>query len=213
MNEPVVVLMVEDNRDLRGALQDYLGAADGIRCAAALPNAAHVLKEIARYRPQVVLMDIDLPGMNGIEAVKLIKAHQPDVEVLMLTVFDDNEHVYEAVCAGATGYLLKSSTPAEIVEAIHNVASGGAPMTAAVARKILQHFSTRAEARSTACSLNQRESEVLKCLTEGYTYKLIAARLHISIDTVRFYIKRIYEKLQVHSAPEAIAKAMQQRLI
>lgn len=205
---PLRIVIYEDNAALRGALAALIGGTEGYELCGAFENCLGVVEQVAALRPEAVLMDIDMPGMSGIEgALRLKKAH-PQVEVLMLTVFDDDERVFEAVCAGASGYLLKKTPPARILEALREVCEGGAPMSPVIARKVLQLFPGKPAARDADLDkLTERELEVLKTLARGFSYKMVAAELGISVETVRTYGKRIYEKLQVHSVSEAVAKA------
>jgi DNA-binding NarL/FixJ family response regulator len=169
--------------------------------------------KVKKLQPHVILMDIDMPGITGIQAVQVIRYFDTDVHILMLTVFDTNEKIFEALCAGASGYLLKKTAPSKLVEAIQDVHTGGTPITPEIAKKVLSHFSKQPLRSKEHYRLTDREKEILFCLTQGYSYKMIAAQLKISIDTVRFYIKQIYLKLQVNSAPEAIAKALREHIV
>ncbi len=205
---PLRVIIYEDNTDLRGALAALIGGTEGYELSGAFDNCSEVVAQVAALHPDVVLMDIDMPGMNGIEGVLRLKKAHPQVEALMLTVFDDNDKVFDAVCAGASGYLLKKTPPARILESLREVADGGAPMSPVIARKVLQLFPGKPTERDADLDkLTAREMEVLKTLARGFSYKMVAAELNISVETVRTYVKRIYEKLQVHSVSEAIAKA------
>jgi len=206
-------LIYEDNTDLRGALAALIGGTDGYELTGAFDNCTGVVAQVAALQPDVVLMDIDMPGMSGIEGVARLKKAHPKVEALMLTVFDDDDRVFQAVCAGASGYLLKKTPPARILEALREVTEGGAPMSPIIARKVLQLFPGKpAERDADLDKLTAREMEVLKTLSRGFSYKMVAAELSISIETVRTYVKRIYEKLQVHSVSEAVAKAFLKKL-
>jgi DNA-binding NarL/FixJ family response regulator len=158
-------------------------------------------------------MDIDMPAVNGVEAVKRIRNIYPKVPVIMLTVFDDNENIFNAICAGASGYILKRYASVEIPGAIRNVLSGGAPMTGTVARKVLQMIPIAKNSEGVKSDHSEREKEILQHLVQGFSYKMIAANLTISLDTVRFHIKKIYDKLHVHSATEAVGKAIRDKII
>jgi DNA-binding NarL/FixJ family response regulator len=158
-------------------------------------------------------MDIDMPVTNGVEGLKRIKLNFPSVEILMLTVFDDNEHIFECICNGASGYLLKKSSPAKIIDSLRDVCTGGAPMTASIARKVLQMFPKTSAASGDGDSLSPREKDVLFHLVKGLSYKMIANELSIAHDTVRVHIKHIYEKLHVHTMTEAVAKAINERIV
>lgn len=204
---PIRTLIYEDNTDMRGALAALIGGTEGFELSGAFDNCLGIVEQAATLRPDVVLMDIDMPGMSGIEGVARLKKAHPQVEALMLTVFDDDNRVFEAVCAGASGYLLKKTAPARILDAIKEVMEGGAPMSPVIARKVLQLFPGKpAERDADLDKLTARELEVVKALSRGFSYKMVAAELNISIETVRTYVKRIYEKLQVHSVSEAISK-------
>jgi DNA-binding NarL/FixJ family response regulator len=208
MDKPITVLLYEDNRDLREGISFLLQATPGIHLAAACPHVNNLKTDLETHKPDVVLTDIGMPGMTGLEALPIIKATNPDIQVLMLTVFDDVERIFQAIRGGASGYLLKNTPPAEIIQAVFDVYRGGSPMTSSVARKVLQHFQQPAKVSSSEQLLSAREQDILKGLMKGYSYKLIADELNISIDTVRTHIRNVYEKLQVNSKTEAILKAM-----
>ncbi|QDA59581.1 response regulator [Hymenobacter jejuensis] len=216
MEAPTRVLIYEDNADLRTSLSQLLSGYPGLELAGALGNCMQAETDIARLSPDVVLMDIDMPGISGIEGLRRIKAVAPKVNVVMLTVFEENDRVFDAICAGADGYLLKKTPPAKLLDAIGEVRAGGAPMTPAIARQVLRLFPKAppkvvAEDAVTA-NLSAREQEILSLLVEGYSYKMIAADRGISLDTVRSHIKKIYEKLHVRSMTEAVSKALRQGL-
>jgi DNA-binding NarL/FixJ family response regulator len=204
------VSIVEDDAKLRATLERFLTAQPGFRCVSAYPNAEAALRGIPKVRPDVVLMDINLPGMSGIECVAPLRQALPAVKIIMLTVFEEGEQVFKALSAGAFGYLVKSTRPAKILEAIREVHAGGSPMSGNIARKVVQSFQAMAAAQAAASSetdsLSMRELDVLQALSKGHTYKQIAADLGISLGTVRTYIQRIYEKLHVHSHAEAVMK-------
>ena len=204
------VAIVEDDAKLRETLKRYLASQPGFRCASAYPSAEAALSDLPNVRPDVVLMDINLPGMNGIECVAKLRTNMPALKIIMLTVFEESDQVFNALSAGAFGYLVKSSRPAKIVEAIREVHAGGSPMSGNIARKVVQSFQAQAaaqKARQTETdTLSAREVEVLQALSKGHTYKQICADLGISLGTVRTYIQRIYEKLHVHSHTEAVLK-------
>jgi len=204
------VAIVEDDSKLRATLERYLTAQPGFRCVSAYPNAEAALAGIPQVRPDVVLMDINLPGMSGIECVARLRQALPALKIIMLTVFEEGEQVFKALSAGAFGYLVKSIRPAKILEAIREVHAGGSPMSGNIARKVVQSFQAMAAAQAAASSetdsLSMRELDVLQALSKGHTYKQIAADLGISLGTVRTYIQRIYEKLHVHSHAEAVMK-------
>lgn len=211
---PIRIVIYEDNQDLRESLSVLLRGTEGIELLDAFSNCEHVYKQINELRPDLVLMDIDMPIANGLTGLRSIKKHFPEVNVLMLTVFEENEYIFDSICSGAVGYLLKKTPPARLIDAIHDAQSGGAPMTSSIARKVLQMFPhpVRTEIDNSH-NLTDREREILALLVKGNSYKMIAAACTISIDTVRSHIKKIYEKLHVHSQTEAVAKAIQQRLV
>ncbi len=202
----IKVALVEDDARLRETLKRFLAGQPGLQCVGAYANAESALAEIPRDRPDVVLMDINLPGMDGIECVMRLRQTLPPVKIIMLTVFEEGEQVFKALAAGAFGYLVKSARPAKIIEAIREVSTGGSPMSGNIARKVVQSFQSRPAAASETDTLSAREMEVLHSLSKGHTYKQIAADLNISLGTVRTYIQRIYEKLHVHSHAEAVMK-------
>lgn len=207
------VAIVEDDAKLRATLERFLGAQTGFRCVGAFPNAESALAGIPKVRPDVVLMDINLPGMSGIECVAKLRSVMSSAKIIMLTVFEESEQVFSALSAGAFGYLVKSTRPAKILEAIRDVHGGGSPMSSNIARKVVQTLHAQAAAqsvrRAVTETLSAREIEVLEALSKGHTYKQISSDLGISIGTVRTYIQRIYEKLHVHSHTEAVAKFTQ----
>lgn len=205
-NLMINVSIVEDDTKLRATLMRYLESQPGLSCASAYGNAEVALAAIPKVRPHVVLMDINLPGMSGIECVARLRQAMPGVKIIMLTVFEESEQVFKALSAGAFGYLVKSTRPAKIIEAIREVHAGGSPMSGNIARKVVQSFQNQAPASSETDALSSRELEVLQALSKGHTYKQIAADLGISLGTVRTYIQRIYEKLHVHSHAEAVMK-------
>jgi DNA-binding NarL/FixJ family response regulator len=204
------VSIVEDDAKLRATLERYLMTQPGFRCVSVYPNAEAALAGIPKVNPHVVLMDINLPGMNGIECVARLRHSVPAAKIIMLTVFEEGEQVFNALSAGAFGYLVKSSRPAKILEAIREVHGGGSPMSGNIARKVVQTLQAQAAAQAATRvetdTLSARELEVLQALSKGHTYKQIAADLGISLGTVRTYIQRIYEKLHVHSHAEAVMK-------
>jgi DNA-binding NarL/FixJ family response regulator len=221
MSDTIRIVYYEDNRDLREGISFLLQATSGLQLLGAFANCQNLADEIRSLKPDVVLMDIDLPGLSGIDAVPVVKATSPSTQVLMLTVFDNEEKIFQAIRNGASGYLLKHTPPSDIVAAIFDVHRGGSPMTASIARKVLQFFHQSASpavavqpaADSDDYKLSARELDIVKGLVAGYSYKLIADELHISIDTVRSHIRHIYDKLQVNSKTEAILKAMREGLV
>lgn len=209
----IKVLLYDDNEALRVSMETLITEDQGFELLAAMPNAETVETDIKELQPDVVLMDIDMPVVNGVEAVRKISRINDKIPVIMLTVFDDNENIFNAICAGASGYILKRYAMEEIPSAIRMVLEGGAPMTGSVARKVLMMVPQAKTAEQEKSSLTEKETAILKFLVNGYSYKMIAAELKISIDTVRFHIKKIYDKLHVHSATEAVSKAIKDKLI
>ena len=203
---PISVSIVEDNDQLRGTLARLLDRSEGFRCLSHYANAEEALKDLPQVRPDVVLMDINLPGMNGVQCVRQLKALLPQIQVMMLTVYEDTENIFNALAAGASGYMLKRTSSKELLEAIQDVQRGGSPMTMHIARKVVQSFQQTAATAQPTENLSEREQQVLDCLCQGLMYKEIAEKLGISYETVHTYIRRIYEKLQVRTRTEAVAK-------
>ena len=203
---PITVSIVEDNDKLRGTLARLLDRSDGFRCLSQYANAEDALKDLPQARPNVVLMDINLPGMNGVKCVQQLKTLLPGIQVMMLTVYEDTENIFNALTAGANGYMLKRTPSKELLEAIQEVHQGGSPMTMHIARKVVQSFQRSAASAPPTENLSEREQQVLDLLSLCLMYKEIADKLGISYETVHTYIRRIYEKLQVRTRTEAVAK-------
>ena len=203
---PITVSIVEDNDKLRGTLARVLNRAEGFRCLSDYGNAEDALKDLPKVKPEVVLMDINLPGMNGVECVRQLKQVLPTVQVMMLTVYEDTENIFNALAVGASGYMLKRTPQAQLLEAIRDVHRGGSPMTTHIARKVVQSFQRTQASAAQTDSLSEREQQVLQLLSEGLIYKEISEKLGIGYETVHTYIRRIYEKLQVRTRTEAVAK-------
>jgi DNA-binding NarL/FixJ family response regulator len=206
------VVLFEDNPQLREGLSMLIGSTDGYRVTGAFKDCTNLADDLKRHPADVVLMDIDMPSVNGIEALKMIRKDFPDVKVLMLTVFDDNKNIFEALKSGANGYILKKTQPAKLLEYINDAFHGGAPMSSSVATQVLTMFSKLENYTETDYNLSERERQVLQLLVNGYSYKMIAAEMFIAIDTVRSHIKKIYEKLHVNSKSEAVATAFRNKL-
>lgn len=204
----IKVAIFEDNPLLRDSLFQLVNGSDGFICTGAYPDCSDLLQKVDAANPDVILMDIDLPGMNGIEAVGKINASHPEIYIIMQTVFNDNERIFQSIAAGASGYLLKNTSPVRILESIREAATGGAPMTPSIAHKILEVFRSKKPTLPTndQSQLNERQKEILECIFNGMSYKLIAEKISISVDTVRYHVKNIYEILHVHSRDELISK-------
>ncbi len=203
------VAIVEDNAALGNGLRKIVESAPDFRCLGVWTSAEEALIKIDAFRPQVVLMDINLPGMSGIEATARVKCYLPDIQVIMVTVYRDHDQIFAALKAGASGYLLKRSTPEEVRQAIRDVRSGGAPMSAEIARRVVEAFHQPVKApdlNADEVKPSKRETEILGLLTQGLANKEIADRLQISVETVRVHLRRIYEKFHVHSRTEAAMK-------
>lgn len=209
----IKVALFEDNVLLRNSMTTFLHATEGIDCVGSWENGEQVAKIMEHYRPDVVLMDINMPVVDGLESLKIITNKFPDILVIMLTIFDDDVHVFNSICFGAKGYLLKKTPPDKIIEAIHDTVAGGSPLSAGIARNILLSFSLHERPKNQDYQLTARERDILNSLVSGNSYKMIGADLGISINTVRQYIRRIYEKLQVHSMNEAVAKAIREKIV
>lgn len=208
------VALFEDIKEIRELLTEAIQNSEGLFITGAYANANDALKIMKRDRPDVVLMDIQMPGISGIEAVRTIKTHFPEIQILMQTVFEDNSRIFAAVCAGASGYILKDASPERYLEAIVEVAQGGAPMSPVIARKVLTMFQGQnpVSHKEEYHELSQTEQKILGHLVKGLSYKLIADECKISTSTVNFHLKNIYRKLHVNSATEAISKALRQKL-
>ncbi|MEY2608396.1 MAG: hypothetical protein QOH31_6250 [Verrucomicrobiota bacterium] len=210
MNKAIKVSIVDDQADLRENIAGYVDAAKGFTCVSTYGTAAEALLQLPRDKPDVVLMDINLGGMSGIDCVRQLKTDLPATQVVMFTVFEDTAKIVSALAAGATGYLLKRLPPAKLLEAILEVHAGGSPMSAPIARKLVQSLQSAPGRRDENAELSPREREVLNGLAVGQAYKQIAEQLGVSIHTVRNYIRRIYEKFHVNSRTEAVAKFLRQ---
>jgi DNA-binding NarL/FixJ family response regulator len=209
MSDDIKVMIVEDDDAVREALRLLIDGSEGYDCIADCSSAEEALGLIPDNQPHVVLMDINLPGMNGIECVVYIKNSWPIVQVMMLTVFDNTDEIFKSLTAGATGYLLKKTPPAKLLEAIKELVNGGSPMSGEIARKVVQTFARPLKHPFPEAKLTAREEEILAFLSKGFLYKEIAAALFISIETVRTHIRNIYQKLQVRTRTEVVLKYLQ----
>jgi DNA-binding NarL/FixJ family response regulator len=212
MSKPITIAIVDDSADLRENIGGYLGAFPEFRCMGAYASAHEALEGLPKRPTDVVLMDINLEerGTDGIECVRDLKVLLPNIQVVMLTVFEDDEKIFRALAAGASGYLLKRQRPEELLAAIREVVAGGAPMSTSIARKVVRSFQSAPAHGMEAAELSQREHEVLQALAQGLAYKQIAEQLNVSIHTVRNYIRRVYEKLHVRCRTEAVVKFLKQ---
>lgn len=209
----IKVALYEDNDTLRTSLSHLLQCSEEFEFLGAYHSPMDIILNCKNTLPDVILMDVDMPILNGIEATKLVKDHFPQVNILILTVFEDREKLFSALQAGASGYLLKKSKIMEIIEAIHEIYQGGSPMTPAIARKVLEYFNQPKITKITENALSEREIDILKCLVDGDSYKMIATNCFISMGTVRSHINNIYKKLHVNSKSEAVVKALREKLV
>lgn len=210
----ISVLLFEDNKNLRESLSLYLAGTDGLWLSGAFPEATEAVKLVRKYKPDVVLMDIQMPHLSGIDAMRQIKKAHPEVKVLIQTVFEDDDKVFAAICAGANGYIIKNPRPETYVTAIGDVFNGGSHLSPAIASRVLAMFQNQfVQKEESYISLTAREKEVLQCMVRGMSYKMIAGACNITYHTVHSHVKKIYEKLHVNSAPEAVVKALEMRLV
>lgn len=211
------VVVFEDNKLVRDSFETILNGTDGFTCTGAFSSCNNLPPDIERSRPDIVLMDIEMNGMSGIEATKKIKDQYPEIKILIQTVFEDDEKIFAAICAGASGYMIKKTTPAKLIEALQEVYNGGAPMSPGIATRVLTLFQKFAphqqQANDESASLSKREKEILLLMMEGDNYHTIAKKCFVSYDTVRTHVRSIYKKLHVASVNQAIVKAFKQRLI
>lgn len=214
MNEPKIkTMIVEDQRDLREGLQTLINFTPGFACTGAFRSMEEAIARVKFEKPDVVLSDIGLPGMSGIEGIRRLKEMYPDLLILVLTVYDDNEKIFDALCAGACGYLLKHTDPSDLIKSVREAVTGGAPMSPEVASKVIKIFREVRPPEKADYNLTPHETRLLKMLVEGYNYVTAAEKLGISYNTLKFHVRNIYDKLQVHSQSEAVAVAMRDRLV
>ena len=210
---PIRVVVIEDLREVREGLAALINGTSGFHCVGSFASMETALERIGDELPDVILTDIGLPGMSGIEGIEILHQRYPDVGILALTVYDNDEKVFEALCAGASGYLLKNTAPARLLESIREAKTGGAPMSPEVAARVIRLFREFRPPENASYHLTPHETQLLKLLVEGHYKKTAAQAMGISVNTVSFHLKNIYEKLQVHSKTEAVAKALRERLI
>ncbi|HXD01301.1 MAG TPA: response regulator transcription factor [Verrucomicrobiae bacterium] len=202
----ITISIVDDEKDLRQSITTFVNGSPGFKCISAYSSAKEALQHLPTDRPDVVLMDIHMKGMDGIECVERLKLSVPEIQIVMLTVYEDTDQIFKALSVGASGYLLKRLSPTKLLQAIREVHAGGSPMSSSIARKVVASFQKAGKETEKLALLSPRETMVLDCLAKGLTYKQIADQLEISIDTIRTYLRRVYEKLHVQSRTEAVAK-------
>jgi len=211
--EPLTALVIEDQREIRDGLRVLINGTPGYRCAAAFGSMEEVLARPVADPPHVVLLDLGLPGMSGLDGIPQLRERYPNAAIVVLTVYEDDERIFRALCAGAAGYLLKKTPPARLLENLREAVDGGAPMSLEVARKVIALFRQVQPPERAEYDLSPHEMRLLKLLSEGHNYKTAAAKLALSVNTVSFHMRAIYEKLHVHSKSEAVAKAFRSGLI
>jgi len=209
----VSVAIIEDHREFRDYLTALISGTEGFKCTGSFRSVEEALPRINAHVPDVILLDIGLPGMSGIEGIRLFKERYPEILLLTLTIHDDDERIFDALCAGASGYLLKKTQPAQLVESVKEAAQGGAPMSPEVARRVIRLFREIRPPDRADYNLTPHEIRILKLLVEGHNYKTAATKLGVAPTTINFHLQNIYQKLQVHSKTEAVAKALRNRLI
>lgn len=210
MDHRTRIIIYEDNHKLRASLCMLIEGLEDFEVVGNFPNCNHVIHEVKHAAPELVVMDIDMPGVNGIEAVRMIKEFNPFIYILMYTVFEDDERIFDSLCAGANGYILKKSSPMKFMDALKELREGGSPLTPSVARKVLEKLN---QPHHSQYNLSGREKEILKLLVQGYSYKKIASDCNISMDTVRSHVRNIYTKLHVNCGREAVVKALRERIV
>ena len=211
--KPIKVAIIEDRREIREGLATLIDFTDGFECTGKYGSVEEATTRIRHEVPDIVLSDIGLPGVDGIEGVRRLKEAHPDLIILMLSVYEDNDRIFDALCAGAVGYLLKKTPPARLLDSLREAMAGGAPMSPEVARRVITLFKEIRPPDKVDYDLSPHELRLLKLLVEGHSYKSAAVQLKVSVNTISFHLKNIYEKLQVHSKSEAVAKALKNRLV
>lgn len=209
----IKVAVIEDRREICDGLAALINGTEGYRCTGAFRSMEHALESIGASLPDIVLVDIGLPGMSGIEGIRLLKARHPALQLLVLSIYDDDERIFEALCAGACGYLLKRTAPARLLESLKELREGGSPMSPEVARRVVRLFQKIRPPKHADHQLTPHQTRLLQLLADGHNYKTAAAELGVTVDTIGFHLRHIYEKLQVHSKSEAVAKALRERII
>jgi DNA-binding NarL/FixJ family response regulator len=210
---PVRVAIVEDHREFREYLSALISGTEGFECLGSFRSVEEALPKLTSSVPDVMLIDIGLPGMSGIEGIRLFKERSPEILFLTLTIHDDDERIFDSLCAGASGYLLKKTQPSKLVESVKEAAQGGAPMSPEIARRVVRLFREIRPPERAEYNLTPHETRILKLLVEGHNYKTAATKLGVAPTTINFHLQNIYQKLQVHSKTEAVAKALRNRLI
>jgi DNA-binding NarL/FixJ family response regulator len=210
---PISVAIIEDHREFRDYLTALISGTEGFECIGSFRSVEDALPQVNAHVPDVILLDIGLPGMNGIDGIRLMKERHPDVLFLTLTIHDDDERIFDALCAGASGYLLKKTQPGQLIESVREAAQGGAPMSPEVARRVIRLFREIRPPDRANYNLTPHEVRILKLLVEGHNYETAATKLGVKPTTINFHLQNIYQKLQVHSKTEAVAKALRNRLI
>jgi DNA-binding NarL/FixJ family response regulator len=210
---PIKVAIVEDQRNIRECLSFLVSGTDGLTCTGSYRTMEEAIDKVGYALPDVLLSDIGLPGMDGIKGVRILKERHPGLLILMITVYDDDERIFDAICAGASGYLLKKTPPAKLIESIKEAFEGGAPMTPEIARRVMEMFRHDRPTEREEYNLTPHETRLLKLFVQGHNYKTAAVELGVSINTINFHVRNIYSKLQVHSRSEAVAKALRDRLV
>src|SRR6185295_15048865 len=205
--------VVEDMRDIRDGLTTLINFTEGFRCTGSYPSMEDALARLPGNIPDVLLSDIGLPGMNGIDGIRILKERYPQMQILMLTVYDDDDRIFDALCAGASGYLLKKTPPARLLDSLKEAVTGGAPMSPEVARRVIALFRDVRPPERADYQLTPHETRLLKLLVEGHNYKTAALELGVSFHTIHFHMRNVYDKLQVHSKSEAVAKALRDRIV
>ena len=207
------VAIIEDQREVREGLTALIDGTSGFKCVGSFRTMEDALAQIDANLPDVILTDIGLPGMSGVDGIRILRDRHKDIPIVALTVYDDDHDVFNGLCAGASGYLLKNTPPARLLESLREVVDGGGPMSPEVARRVVQLFRTFRPPERASYRLSQQETEILKLLVDGHHYKTAAEKLGISVNTVSFHLRNIYAKLEVHSKTEAVAKALQRGLV